>query len=48
MIKGKTQQIDLCMAIQSPMTDRLSEIASSQQVGARNDNHKKAQGHQPW
>lgn len=34
------------MVIQSPMTDRLSEIADPQQAGVDNDNPKKAQGHQ--
>jgi len=34
------------MVIQSPMTDRLSEIANPQQAGAGNDNPEKAQGHQ--
>jgi len=42
------QRIDLCMVIQSPMTDRLSEIADPQQAGACNGNPKKTQGHQQW
>jgi len=46
MTKRKMQRIDLCMVIQSPVIDRLLEIANHQQVGAGNDDPKKAQGHQ--
>jgi hypothetical protein len=34
------------MVARSPVTNRLAEIANPQQVGAGNDNPKKAQGHQ--
>ena len=34
------------MVSRSPVTNRLAEIANPQQVGAGNDNPKKAKGHQ--